>query len=395
MRAGTNMIAPSTMLLDRVKQGFATHIGGTAKAVVQAPGRVNLIGEHTDYNDGFVLPCAIDAGTFVAYRPRRDRRVRVVALDMHGERDEFYLDDPIVKRGDAVWANYVRGMVNELLALQLPIGGADMVIAGSVPQGAGLSSSASLEVAVGQAFKSMFALDQLSATKIALAAQRAENNFVGCQCGVMDQLISANACAGHAGLIDCRSLTIEQVPIPAGTAVLIVHSGVERGLVSSEYNLRRLQCEAAARYFGVAALRDVGEAELVDATGLDALTRSRARHVVTENARTLAAAQSLARGDLRTVGKLMAESHVSMRDDFAITTAAIDHLVTILQTAIGPEGGARMTGGGFGGSVVALLPQSAVAAVCAAVLREYRDPQARPAKMYVCHPSAGAGVVDI
>jgi galactokinase len=388
-----------TQLLQRVQEAFGKAIGGQPTDVVRAPGRVNLIGEHTDYNGGFVLPCAIDYQTLVAARPRKDRLVRVVAVDFSMATDEFSLDEPIVFRADCAWANYVRGMVLMLLrASQGKPGqamtGVDMVVSGNVPQGAGLSSSASLEVAVGQTFKTLFAWDWLGPTDLALLAQRAENEFVGCACGIMDQLISARGVAGHALLIDCRSLETQAVAMPKDTAVLIAHSRVKRGLVDSEYNTRRAQCELAARHYGVASLRDLSMAQLGDKRGsLDDTSFRRARHVVSENQRTLDAAQALAHSDMAQLGQLMAQSHTSMRHDFEITVPAIDHLVEILSAVIGQRGGARMTGGGFGGCVVALLPDALVAAAREALAQQYRAPSGEMATVYVCHPSAGAGAL--
>jgi len=284
-----------------------------------------------------------------------------MALDYAGQLDEFSLDAPIVPREDAPLANYVRGVVQMLLAHGVGLDGADLALAGNVPQGAGLSSSASLEVAVGQAFKSLFQLDSLGPTDLALIGQRAENQFVGCNCGIMDQLISARGQQGHALLIDCRTRHTQAVPMPQDMAVMIIHSRIQRGLVESEYNTRRAQCEFAALHYGVAALRDLNLAQLeMGARGLDAVTYRRARHVVTENRRTVDAAAALTAHDMRTMGQLMGQSHISMRDDFQITVPAIDALVDITQKAIGPDGGARMTGGGFGGCVVALVPQTLV-----------------------------------
>ena len=379
-------------LISSLTAAFERSFQGAPDMLVQAPGRVNLIGEHTDYNDGFVLPCAIDFHTLVAARARSDRIVRVVALDYADQLDEFSLDTPIVPREDAPWANYVRGVVQMLLAHGVALGGADLALVGNVPQGAGLSSSASLEVAVGQAFKGLYRLNGLSPTDLALIAQRAENQFVGCNCGIMDQLISARGQQGHALLIDCRSLHTQAVPMPQDMAVMIIHSRVRRGLVESEYNTRRAQCEQAARHYGVAALRDLTVAQLqAGSQGLDAVAYRRARHVVTENQRTVDAAAALAAHDMRVMGQLMAQSHVSMRDDFQITVPAIDALVDITQNTIGPEGGARMTGGGFGGCVVALVPQALVAHVRSAVQAQYRSPQGELAQIHVCSPSAGAG----
>jgi galactokinase len=223
-------------------------------------------------------------------------------------------------------------------------------------------------------------------------AQRAENRFVGCNCGIMDQLISARGETGHALLIDCRSLDAQPVSLPANLAVMIVHSRVQRGLVDSEYNARRAQCETAARHYGVKALRDINlETLQCGAAGLDPAVLKSARHVVTENQRTLDAAQALANGNLLELGVLMAQSHASMRDDFEITVPAIDQLVEIARETIGSEGGARMTGGGFGGCIVALMPETKVAEVRAAIAARYRSPNGESAIVYVTRAAAGAG----
>jgi len=375
-----------------VTQAFTTTFAYPPQHLVQAPGRVNLIGEHTDYNDGFVLPCAINFGTHIAANTRADAIIRVVAADYGAEMDEFRLDQPILPLADGAWPNYVRGVVKNLLEHGLPLQGADLALAGNVPQGAGLSSSASLEVAVTQAFKTLQGFHDLNPTDMALIAQRAENHFVGCNCGIMDQLVSARGEAGSALLIDCRSLVTQAVPMPSDVAVMIVHSRVRRGLVGSEYNTRRLQCEAAAKHYGVKALRDLSLTRLqTDAGDLDATVLRRARHIVTENQRTLDAAAALAAGDLRQMGQLMAASHDSMRDDFEITAPAVDRLVAILQAAIGPVGGARMTGGGFGGCAVALMPLDKVEAVRQAVDEQYRSPTGEAGTVYVCQASKGAG----
>jgi len=374
---------------------FNQAFGHATARLVQAPGRVNLIGEHTDYNDGFVLPCAIDHGTVIAARERDDMTVRVVAADLGFALDEFRIDMPIEPRADATWANYVRGTVKHLLAHGVDVRGADLALAGDVPQGAGLSSSASLEVAVLQAFKTLYRLDTLDPTTMAQIAQAAENRFVGCACGIMDQLISARGVDAHALLIDCRSLEATPVRLPPGLAVMIVHSRVKRGLVDSEYNLRRRQCEEASRHLGVTALRDatLGDFEARQGWPSD-VVRRRARHVITENQRTLAAAMALQAGDVRRMGELMAQSHASMRDDFEITVPAIDRLVEIMQAEIGDAGGCRMTGGGFGGCVVGLVPGSLVESVRDAVAANYRSPGGERADVHVCHASAGASALD-
>ncbi len=353
-----------------------------------------MIGEHTDYNDGFVLPCAIDYETVVALQRRDDDKVVVFAADYANQWDEFSLTQPIEPHADQMWSNYIRGVVKYLLEKGLVLKGLNMVVSGNVPQGAGLSSSASLEVAIGEAFNQAYQLG-LSPAAIALNGQEAENKFVGCNCGIMDQMISASGEKDHALLLDCRSLETRLVKMPEDLAVLIVHSNVKRGLVDSEYNTRREQCETAARHFGVKALRDVSLDQLQKAAEqgkLEPVVYLRARHVITENARTLAAADALASGDLEKMGALMAESHTSMRDDFAITVPAIDALVEILQSHIGNEGGARMTGGGFGGCVVALLRPAQVDAVIAAVAEEYPAKTGLKPTCYVCKARPGAGL---
>ncbi len=381
-------------LISKTCDVFTERFGYAPTITVQAPGRVNLIGEHTDYNDGLVLPCAIDYRTVISARPRADRLVRVIAADYGDALDEYSLDAPITPRADMQWANYVRGVVKELLELGLPMVGMDMAIAGDVPQGAGLSSSASLEVAVCRLFATQPGFEGLSLTKMALIAQRAENEFVGCKCGNMDQIISANGVAGHALLIDCRSLETQATPIPDDAAIVIINSQVRRGLVESAYNKRREQCEAAARHFGVPALRDVDAAMLeAKGGGLDPEVFRRARHVVTEDERVLRAVEALAAGDLVRMGELMEASHASMRDDFEITVPPIDQLVDIVKQVIGAEGGVRMTGGGFGGCVVALVPRARVDAVRAAIAQQYRSPAGDPAIVYVCTAAAGASEV--
>lgn len=373
---------------------FQATFGQAPSLHVQAPGRVNLIGEHTDYNDGLVLPCAIDYRTVILARERDDRLVRVVAADYADAVDAYSLDAPIERLDAPMWANYVRGVIRELVQRGLPVRGMDFVIAGDVPQGAGLSSSASLSVAVCRLFAALPGFEALSPIDMALIAQAAENDFVGCKCGNMDQLSSASGVQDHALMIDCRSLSVHPVPVPVDAAIMIFNSHVARGLVDSAYNARREQCESAARHFGVPALRDV-DAAMLEARGaeLDPVVLRRARHVVTENARVEQAAQALAAGDLARMGELMAASHASMRDDFEITVPLIDQLVEIIKGAIGTAGGVRMTGGGFGGCVVALVPRALVDAARRAVEQAYRGPQGERATIYVCRAAAGAGAV--
>ena len=378
-------------LYNRVTASFAGRFGHTPDLVVRAPGRVNLIGEHTDYNDGFVLPCAIGPATMVAISKRHDNNVEVIAADFGDAGDQFGLELPLQRNIEQPWADYVRGMISALQNAGYALSGAHIAIAGNLPKGAGLSSSASLEVAVGKAMSALADID-IDNTRLAQIAQRAECDFVGTQCGIMDQLISAQGKAGHALLIDCRSLGLTDAPVPDDVAIMIVHSGVTRGLVDGHYNARRRQCEAAATAMGVPALRDA-DLEMLAAASLDAVTKMRARHVITENQRTLDAADALAKSDLATLGMLMAQSHASMRDDFEITVPPVDALVAMLQKAIGTQGGARMTGGGFGGACVAVMPSAMVADVQAAITAEYRTPEGNVPIIMVERPGPGVAIL--
>lgn len=379
-------------LIKFVKQSFKEIVGKPAEITVQAPGRVNLIGEHTDYNDGFVLPCAINFQTIVCASQRSDDVVRVTSLDYENEVDEFSLSEDITHSAKS-WANYIRGVIKHLIIRGYKFSGADMAISGNIPQGAGLSSSASLEVAIGQTFKALYSLD-ISQQEIALNGQAAENRFVGCNCGNMDQLISAQAKKNHALLIDCRNLEVIPVSLPQSLSVVIVNSNKRRGLVDSEYNNRRAQCETAASYFAVNALRDVSlEYFNENKSNLDPIIAKRAKHVITENERTLSATKALAKNDISTLQRLMAESHESMRDDFEVTVPEIDALVDIVKAEVGEYGGVRMTGGGFGGCVVALLPNDLVENVVVAINEKYPVISGLTPSIYVCTAEDGAGEV--
>lgn len=380
-------------LKQTVATSFEKTFGYQPEIYVQAPGRVNLIGEHTDYNDGFVLPCAIDYQTMTAAAKRDDRIIRVVAADYHNECDEFSLDGDITFLPEKMWANYIRGVVKFLLQRGFSFNGCDIAVSGNVPQGAGLSSSASLEVVIGQTLKALYQLD-ISQQDIALNGQQAENQYVGCNCGIMDQLISACGDAGHALLIDCRSLALFPISIPDDLVVMIINSNKQRGLVGSEYNTRRQQCEEAANLFGVKALRDVTFDDFLQQQHqLSPIVAKRAKHVISENERTLAAAKALTQNDLLQLSELMAQSHISMRDDFEITVKEIDTLVDIVKSVLGVQGGVRMTGGGFGGCVVAVMQQQCVQPVIDAVEAQYQKATGLQADIYVCQPSSGASVV--
>ncbi|ARD22595.1 galactokinase [Shewanella japonica] len=383
----------SEQLIKNVKHAFEAQFGYASSHVVTAPGRVNLIGEHTDYNDGFVLPCAINYNAAVAASRRDDNVVRVISLDYGLAVDEFSVSEEIT-HAEHDWANYIRGVVKHLLLRGYHFNGADIVISGNVPQGAGLSSSAALEVVIGQTFKTLYHL-AISQQEIALNGQEAENKFVGCNCGIMDQLISAQAKKGHALLIDCRSLKTQPVKLPDGFSVLIVNSNKKRGLVDSEYNTRRQQCEDAAAYFNVQALRDVDIARFNDQQSeLSSVIAKRARHIITENQRTIDAAEAMRNNDIKTLQRLMAESHASMRDDFEITVSEIDILVEIIKAEIGESGGVRMTGGGFGGCVVSLVPDEMVEQVIKAVNAQYEQQTGLTPSIFICSAEEGATAVD-
>lgn len=381
-------------LITKVKKAFNSQFNYAPTHIIQAPGRVNLIGEHTDYNDGFVLPCAIDYQTIVAAAKRDDNQIRLVALDYDGQRDQFYIDQDIQFIEHKMWANYIRGVIVSLKEKGYHFKGFDLCVTGNVPQGAGLSSSAALEVVIGQTIKALYSLP-ITQAQIALIGQQSENQFVGCHCGIMDQMISAQGQKNHAMLLDCRSLDIHMVSMPQDVAVMIINSNKKRGLVDSEYNTRRLQCEQAAAILGVKALRDVTMEQFEQQIDkLDFTVAKRARHVISENARTLEAAKALAINDIEKMGQLMAQSHVSMRDDFAITVPEIDTLVDLIKGVIGHLGGVRMTGGGFGGCVVALVPVAMVDEVKKTVASHYYQATGLKESIYVCHAQDGAGVVE-
>lgn len=357
---------------DRADAAFRARFGGEPAGIVFAPGRVNLIGEHVDYNDGLVLPLALREGTAVAWSPRGDGQVAVWAEDFAAE-DTFTPGDD-APAGEIDWRAYVRGVAACGPEHGLPIAGADLAIAGTMPRGAGLSSSASLGVAVARAL-SAAAGSAAPALALARTAQAAEHRFAEVRCGIMDPLASAGAPVGHALLIDCRSLALEPIAIPADWALLVVLSGVERGLAEGEYNARRAQCEAAAQALEVGSLRDA-TAQAVET--LEPLLRKRARHVVTEIARTASAADALRRAELTAFGALLREGQRSLREDFETSVAPIDELVAILDTAIDDGGGARMTGGGFGGAVVAACRRTEADHVAATARDRYRTPAGAP-----------------
>ena len=376
-----------------IRDQFQRHYGIHPRLIVRAPGRVNLIGEHTDYNDGFVLPVAIDRATYVAARPRDDDRVRIVALDMP-DQDEFTLD-AIEHSAAHPWSNYIRGVAKGLLVAGHTLGGANMLITSDVPRAAGLSSSAALEVSVGYAFQLLNQLNLLG-EELALLAQGAENSFVGVQSGIMDQFISVLGRADHALLLDCRDLSYRLVPIPATTAIVVCDSRVERTLAGSAYNQRRQECDEAVRLFRqwypkITALRDITlEQFRLHEAGLPEPVRARARHVISENERAVRGAAVLESGDVATFGQLMNESHASLRDDYEVSVPELDALVEAARRVPGCHG-SRLTGAGFGGCTVSLVEAPAVERFRRDVAAAYQAATGRDTTIYVCRASDGVG----
>ncbi|MDB4905454.1 MAG: galactokinase [Gemmatimonadetes bacterium] len=374
-----------------IAAAFQERFGEPPEFVVRAPGRVNLIGEHTDYNDGFVFPLAIERAVWIALRMRTDGQVHVTSLSL-GETATFDAAHP--ERGEPAWAEYLKGSAWAMQATGQPLVGWEGVLTSDVPIGAGLSSSAAIELATMRAFAATSGIAWEPAT-MARLAQRAENEWVGVNCGIMDQMISAVGKRGHAVLIDCRSLETRAEPLPSGTSVVILDTATRRGLVDSLYNERRAQCEQAAATFGVTALRDVTLAELTARKGeLDPMTFRRARHVVSENERTLAAAAAMRAGDARELGRLMNESHASLRDDFEVSSEALDIMVEIAQSRTGCHG-ARMTGAGFGGCAVALVDAGLAGSFATEVAARYTERSGLVPMIYVTGASAGAAVEDV
>jgi galactokinase len=372
---------------ERARHEFARRFGVEPALIARAPGRVNLIGEHTDYNDGFVLPLAIDRAVWIAFRPLREPRVRVWSTEFE-EWAEFDVSAP--ERGQPGWAQYVKGTAWAMRRSGHAIAGWEGVICGDIPIGAGLSSSAALEVAAAAAFARGAGLE-LDPVTLARVARLAENEWVGVQCGIMDQLVAAAGRRGHAVLIDCRSLEMQPVPLPPGSALAVLDTATRRDLVGSAYNERRLQCETAARAFGAPALRDVSLAELEAGAGrLDAVTLRRARHVIGENLRTRRAAEAMRAGRTSELGELMNDSHRSLRDDFEVSSPALDAMVDCAREA--GCFGARMTGAGFGGCVIALVGEGRASQFAARVSAGYRSRTRLTPAVYLCQATDGASV---
>jgi galactokinase len=375
-----------------IEQRFAAAYGTAPEVVVRAPGRVNLIGEHTDYNHGFVLPAAIDRSIAFAGRKRADRLVRVHSLDF-GASAEFSLDD-IQKDATNSWSNYIRGVSKYLEEDGHRLSGADMVFGGNVPREAGLSSSAAVEVGTAAFWKNLLRLE-VDPVYLVKLSRKAENQFVGVPCGIMDQFISALGREDHALFLDCRDLSYRHVPLRDDVKVVVCNSGVKRALAQSEYEVRLNQCrqavaQIASTGLAVKSLRDVEPAGLEAARSvLSEILFRRARHIVTENYRVLEAVQVLESGDIERFGQLMNASHESLRDDYEVSSKELDVLVELAWKQPGVLG-ARMTGAGFGGCTVNLVRQDAAEDFAEAVRRGYQDTLGLKAEIYICRASQGA-----
>ncbi len=365
---------------------------GAEPQLFRAPGRVNLIGEHTDYNDGFVLPAALDLATYVAIAPRRDRLINVHSVNLNAD---LSFDMDAVQQADHDWTDYIRGVAVELSNSGFHLKGADIAVLSTLPMGSGLSASAALEVAFGFALLSVSdaPIDRLG---LAMICQRAENEFVGMRCGVMDQFISCFGVEGAALLLDCRSLEARAIPIDPAVRIVVCNTMVHHELASSEFNLRRRDCEEAVRLLasrldGITALRDVTLDQLEEhAAALPPLIVQRARHVIGENKRVLEAVAALERKDFAEAGRLMNASHESLRDNYNVSCAELDLMVKLARKVPGVYG-ARMTGGGFGGCTVSLVEAGAAEAFANVVGPAYQKATGLAPMIFSCTPGAGAG----
>lgn len=373
---------------------FAHRYGRTPKWTVAAPGRVNIIGEHTDYNDGFVLPMAIERWTVIAAAPATGTQAALYSQAL-SSKAVFDLAAP-VERGQPGWSNYVRGVAAGFQRRGVTIPGFDALMDSTVPFGSGLSSSAALEVSTATLLEAITGL-ALDPVEKALLCQRAEHEFAGVPCGIMDQFTSALAREHHLILLDCRSHEVDLVPLTdSSIAVLIINTNVRHALATGEYAQRRAQCESAAKTLGVPALRDARFKDLESACDrLDPLIFRRARHVISEIERTLAAARAIPASDWGQVGNLMYASHASLRDDYEVSCPELDAVVDIAK-AIGTEGGVigcRMTGGGFGGCAVALVRADALTSITSRLAESYLAKTRLEPTMFVSRPAGGAQVL--
>jgi galactokinase len=382
-----------SQLVDHATGQFARCFDELPRYIVAAPGRVNVIGEHTDYNDGFVLPMAIDRHTVIAARKNQDQNVTLHSVTT-GETARFALT--LVRKGEPSWSNYVRGVIAGFQELGLKVSGFDAVIDSEVPLGGGLSSSAALEVATATLLE-ILTRRSLQPEQKALLCQKAEHEFAGVPCGIMDQFTSVMAKKDHLLLLDCRSRHGEFAPFKdPSLAVLIINTNVRHKLADGAYAQRRAQCEQAASAMKVKALRDA-DLKMLEAarSQLEAVVFRRARHVISENERTVQAAECFREGDLAEVGELMYASHASLRDDYEVSCSELDAVVAIAQK-IGSKGGVigcRMTGGGFGGCAVALVKSANLETIIRRVADDYEAQTRIIPTVFVSRPAAGATVI--
>ncbi len=389
----TELLSESN-IASRLAQSFSVRFGSLPR-IFRAPGRVNLIGEHTDYNDGFVLPAAIDLYTWIAIAPRQDHELHVFSENLD-ESAVIELRDSN-PRPKNHWSDYVYGVSFMLQRIGAPVGAADIAIYSNVPSGAGLSSSAALEVSVASALLALSG-HPLALVEVAKLCQRAENEFVGARVGIMDQFASCFGSTDHAIVLDCRSLEYKRLPMPPGVQMVICNTMVKHGHSGGEYNDRRAQCEQGVQLLktlfpSIKALRDVSLAQLqTHRSDLSALIYRRCHHVISENERVLRAVAALQAGDLATVGRCMAESHLSLKNDYEVSSRELDIMVELASNREGVIG-SRMTGGGFGGCTINLVRTEAVEPFKSAVAEAYQRATQLDPEIYVS--KAGAGVTEI
>jgi galactokinase len=381
-------------LLDTTLRKYRQTFGGEPDLVASAPGRVNLIGEHTDYNDGFVLPAAINKRMYAAVAKREDQLISIYAADYDSTIHTSI--EALNGREREHWANYPKGVLGILARAGHKVAGLNLCLKGDVPQSAGLSSSAALEVATAFAAKELFhfKIDSLS---VARYCQAAEHEFVGVKCGIMDQFVAVHGKKDHALFLDCRSLGFELLEFPGGVSLVICDTGVKRELAGSEYNKRREECQVGVKELslvlpGIQALRDVKPASFLEHENLlNLTTRKRCRHVINENRRVLEAAADLRRNDLSDFGKLMYQSHLSLKNNYEVSCQELDSVVDIAASTEGVFG-ARMTGAGFGGSAVCLVAKESVEKLRSNLQERYPRLTGLQPKVYVCEIDDGAKV---
>lgn len=388
-------------IVNQIKNKFEERFGQPPAHVARAPGRVNLLGEHVDYNDGFVLPAAIDRATYLAFSPAASQQTTLLALDFYEQASFSPQTIPTKTQSDSVplpdWAHYPAGVMWSLLEERLAVPAMNAVYASNVPRGSGLSSSASVEMAFVTAWQTLGGWT-LPPMRRALLGQKAENQYVGVNCGIMDQFASASGVKNRLLLLDCRTLEWQTIPLPEDTSIVIADTRVRRKLTSGEYNKRRLACEEAVRLLaqdlsGIKALRDVSIEDFNRLSHkLPEEVSKRARHVVEEIERTRQAPALLASGDVHSFGRLMNECHISLRDLYEVSCPELDTMVRIAQSIEGCYG-ARLTGAGFGGCTVNIVVREQVNAFAKVLASGYESETGYSPEIYISYPSEGAGIL--